>query len=452
MNQVNKKFIIVMFAVLLLLHFSCKEKKKEKENILPAKTETEFTTGSIFSHSGQTQYEAYIPTAYKKGEKLPAILFFDPHGDGKLPLMKYKSLADKFKFILVGSDISKNGLPLEDAVIVAGQLADEATGYLPGDPGFISFCGFSGGAKTALAAANQSAHVNTVIYAGATLPAEMMTSLPSSFGIAGKADMNYSDMISFSKEFELQKKPHVLYLWKGEHVWPDSVAMLHAFYYSYIIYCSGTNNKADEKLFSEYKNLIYDQVKKEKDILIKAALAGEWNKCLQSLRLAEDTLYKQITASFTYSSALKKEEQILSKENDEKTKIVTAFTNGDETLLANKSNSLRRSSDLMSKRLNSYISLAAYTFSRRSLSSNNYEAARKYLSIYKSVDPENTEQPFLKACMYAKINEPDSAMLALTNAVKMGLHDGGKIITEADLQVLKEREDFKALVSSLQQK
>src|ERR1700749_4024462 len=53
-------------------------------------------------------YALYIPVRGGTGA-LPIVYFFDPHGDGSLPLKKYKSLADTYGFILAGSNNSKNG-------------------------------------------------------------------------------------------------------------------------------------------------------------------------------------------------------------------------------------------------------------------------------------------------------------------------------------------------------
>src|SRR5487761_2262382 len=72
-----------------------------------------FETGKVIPHvvckadAGQS-YALYIP-AKGNHELLPVIYFFDPHGDGSLPLNKYKALADEYNFILIGSNNSKNG-------------------------------------------------------------------------------------------------------------------------------------------------------------------------------------------------------------------------------------------------------------------------------------------------------------------------------------------------------
>src|SRR5882672_10577374 len=64
---------------------------------------------SVICKADHTQsYALYIP-AKGNGFALPVIYFFDPHGSGAFPLGKYKSLADKYGFIIIGSNNSKNG-------------------------------------------------------------------------------------------------------------------------------------------------------------------------------------------------------------------------------------------------------------------------------------------------------------------------------------------------------
>src|SRR5665213_992958 len=59
-------------------------------------------------------YALYIPLK-THDQSLPVVYFFDPHGDGTLPLQKYKALADEYQFILIGSNDSKNGNDLNES-------------------------------------------------------------------------------------------------------------------------------------------------------------------------------------------------------------------------------------------------------------------------------------------------------------------------------------------------
>src|SRR3954464_3138449 len=65
-----------------------------------------FETGKLINNvicktDASQSYALYIPSLLKV---LSVIYFFDPHADGSLPLKNYKSLADKYGFILIGSN------------------------------------------------------------------------------------------------------------------------------------------------------------------------------------------------------------------------------------------------------------------------------------------------------------------------------------------------------------
>ncbi|MCK7461898.1 MAG: hypothetical protein MZU84_07500 [Sphingobacterium sp.] len=46
-------------------------------------------------------YHIYLPSGTKDGKSHPLIIFLDPHARGKLPLTKYRHLADSFGYVLV---------------------------------------------------------------------------------------------------------------------------------------------------------------------------------------------------------------------------------------------------------------------------------------------------------------------------------------------------------------
>src|SRR6202000_2250489 len=104
---------------------------------------------SVTCKSDPTQsYAVYIPARGNKGA-LPVVYFFDPHGDGALPLNKYRSLAESYGFILVGSNNSKNGNDWNTTENSWRHVADDTKNRLKIDGSRVYTCGFSGGAKVA---------------------------------------------------------------------------------------------------------------------------------------------------------------------------------------------------------------------------------------------------------------------------------------------------------------
>ncbi len=63
----------------------------------------------------------------------PVIISFDPHGSGLLPLTMYKDLAEKFGYILVGSNDSKTGLAGEQIKEIVTALMHEVRSLYPVD-------------------------------------------------------------------------------------------------------------------------------------------------------------------------------------------------------------------------------------------------------------------------------------------------------------------------------
>ncbi|HXB07336.1 MAG TPA: hypothetical protein VNW04_09475, partial [Puia sp.] len=100
----------------------------------------------FLSASGQPSagYALYIP-ARGNPKAMPVVFFFDPHGDGTLPLNKYKTLAEAYGFILVGSNLSKNGNDWPTTENIWNKLYGDVRQRLKIDDRRLYTCGFSGG-------------------------------------------------------------------------------------------------------------------------------------------------------------------------------------------------------------------------------------------------------------------------------------------------------------------
>jgi hypothetical protein len=53
-------------------------------------------------------YALYLPSTYSAANPWPIIYFFDPGGQGRRPLELYKALAEKYGFVMAGSNNSRN--------------------------------------------------------------------------------------------------------------------------------------------------------------------------------------------------------------------------------------------------------------------------------------------------------------------------------------------------------
>lgn len=285
-----------------------------------------------------TDYALYLPSNYSSAAHLPVIIFFDPHGDGNLPLNKYSALAEAKKFILIGSNTSKNGMSFDAGIQVANSLIREAKQRYHVAENEIALCGFSGGAKVAMLAGAANTDVSSIIYCGAVQPWQSLTHEISLLGFAGLRDMNYSDLVNFSLSPQLLKISHYLIEWQGKHEWPDADVFQYAF-------------------VRPFSAIPADQLIETSEIKLSE---------LQE----EQTIKQQYIQAFN-------------------TKDLDWWRSEIATL------NRKKSQQLMNERLLGFISLACYSLGNRALQQNDLPSTEKILSIYRMADPENKDMEIM---------------------------------------------------------
>jgi hypothetical protein len=335
----------ILWLALLGLLTSCSEHNTSTETTTPATPapvvylKDNFKTGEVIPvvplhiDAGQT-FALYLPKGYSDTSHLPAIIFFDPHGAGTLPLNLYHELADKYHYILIGSNTSKNGMPLDQTQAAAYNLFSEAKTRLSVDAAKITYCGFSGGAKVALLSAASNPAIANVIYCGSKVEIHPNHNL-SLLGFAGVRDMNYGDMVMFDKK-EITNLPvkHYLVEWKGKHEFPAADVFNDAF------------------------------------IFLNTGTVENYNKKQVTITLAD-----------------------MQREQDKKNEYLKCFKDKDLDWWKKEIATLnaKKKTDIMDERLLAFLSLACYSIGGGQLEQNKLDVAEKILAIYKLADPENKD-------------------------------------------------------------
>jgi hypothetical protein len=194
------------------------------------------------------------------------------------------------------------------------------------------------------------------------------------------------------------------------------------------------------------------RVTEQSNLLLKVSGLREAIQNLSALENISklDNELHTIENSSSYHEAKKKSETILFYEGKKKEEFAGSFEN--KELVWWKSQIDRLNTDkknISNRRILGYISLAAWTYSSKSIDAGNLPLAAKSLEIYKMADPENAEQPFLKAKFCAAINQTDSAIYFLGESVKLGFRDKSKIENEPGFINLRSRDDYRQIVSAI---
>jgi hypothetical protein len=349
-------------------------------------------------------YALYLPKIYTAARKFPVIIAFDPHASGALPLEKYKDLADKYGFILMGSNDSKNGQDMNTSMVITDALLGETRGRYSIDTARIYVMGFSGGARVACIIGLFQGGVAGIIGCGAGFPAtnQPVQFKPDYISFAGNADFNMNELINLDKQLDEAKFTHASILFNGKHAWPPAEVMENAFVWTE--FCSMRRSlipKNDSLIldFIRLQNIIIGNDKKSGDAV------AEHDHLINLIRFTDgltstDEFKKtlaEIEKSSQYKAREKQLEQLTGKEMKEQQSLNETFFSKDIDWWKRKIAAYdlritkgKDSSDVrMCKRLKSYLSLISYMNYTRVLSSNDTVAAIHAMAIYEIVDPEN---------------------------------------------------------------
>ena len=172
--------------------------------------------------SSQT-YTLYLPSYYTEERSWPIIYGFSPGGDGAEPVRLLKSTAEKYGYILAGSNNARNGPwpPIYEAT--QAVLEDtEARLNLHSDRRYA--VGFSGGARMSFAMVNKyPKKFRGVIPCGAGFGEER--GCPSHilvYALCGQSDGNMGEMKLVVEKLGYPKDPKIRFEpFDGGHEWPS---------------------------------------------------------------------------------------------------------------------------------------------------------------------------------------------------------------------------------------
>jgi dienelactone hydrolase len=166
-------------------------------------------------------YALFLPTSYTPDRKWPIIYALDPLARGAEPLNMMKDMAEKYGYILVGSNVSRNG-PMKVSIDAMRVLWDDTHSRLSIDPARRYFTGFSGGARASTSIALLCGGcVAGVIAHGAGFPPEVKPSKENLkflyYATTGDLDFNYVELLKLDESLNEIGATHRVRFFSGGH-------------------------------------------------------------------------------------------------------------------------------------------------------------------------------------------------------------------------------------------
>src|SRR6185436_9469722 len=167
-------------------------------------------------------YALYLPSNYTPDRKWPVLYAFDPGARGRVPVERFKEAAEKYGWIVLGSNNSRNG-PWDLAVNAWNAMQIDTHQRFSIDDERMYATGFSGGARAAVRVAIGCKCLAGVIAGGAGFPVDLAPSPQMHFvffGAAGVDDFNYPELKSLQEPLTKAGISHRVQTFEGRHEWP----------------------------------------------------------------------------------------------------------------------------------------------------------------------------------------------------------------------------------------
>jgi hypothetical protein len=462
----NLKICLFILTAIIVVLTSCRQKHKKTKTVNDT-LKIEFGKVNLnipCMKDGSVTYCIYVPSAYEHGKNMPVIYAFDPHADGKLPVNLLKDEAERFGYIIVGSNNSRNGLDWESNSKMIDILMDDINMKFSIDKRRIYTMGFSGGSRVASLVAITKGGVNGVIGCGAGFP-ELNQPIEKKFnylGLVGNTDFNMLEMKKLDDDLTNMGFRHHIEIFKGKHEWPPTSMIPDIF--TWLEFNATRDNLIARKDTLLINSLLRCQ-KQLETFNRQKDLYGEYlmyKKIISYFdQLTDISEYQKMVKEMETSNALKKilkKNANLEKKELELQQYYTEAMQTKDTIwwgmeikkikLKDADPSIIEES-LMLKRVLNYLSMVAYMNSSGALNAFKTEEAAKYIKIYGMVDPPNPDHFYFEACQYSVNNLPDKALIALDSAISRGFKDKNKLVKESMLDNIKGTAKFQELVREM---
>jgi hypothetical protein len=422
-------------------------------------------TDSVICRKDNNQYYAlYLPSYYSPSKSFPCIFFFDAHARGGMPVRAYKDIAEKYGFVLVGSDNSKNGTPWQVTNGLVNTLMQEVQARINIDPKRIYTAGFSGGSRVASSVAILDGGVAGVIGCAAGFPSveQGIQNKFDYFGIVGDFDFNETEMVQLDEMLQQNGFAHQLLTTGNIHGWASS-----ADFETGLLWMQA--NAMKEHLQPKNDTLV-NALEKDFDIRITSArMAKEWIRAHELLAgiirvldgLADASPYKkqaaEVDAGAAYKSAIAMQSQLQPEELAQQQELQKEFAGMNEKwwgqkiaeLNSNIKNAKTLQESQMYKRLLNYLGLVGYMYSDHALKSSDLTNAESYLKIFKMADPKNPDCSYLAAVYYMEKGNQPQAITALNEAAALGYSEVSKLLTDPAFSNLHDDPGFRSVAQKV---
>jgi dienelactone hydrolase len=415
-------------------------------------------------------YALYLPSTYSAQKRWPLLLVFDPFGRGQTGVELFHRAAEKYGFIVVGSNNSRN---FQDPSAAIRLLWADVKERYAIDPRRIYTAGLSGGARVAasIALACKSC-VAGVIANGAGLPQGATPAGPESgdwFLVAGTTDFNYPELLKLKDALDAGNVASRLVIYDGPHNWMPPEFAERALQWLQLRAMVRGLAQPDQDFISEQFITRLKEAKNAQSSGDVLTAVREWREIaadFHTLRNMKETDNPAITLadSEDYRKAKKNEKAMLELQDDvakkagnlvagiieqpdNRTAFFAQLQSAVNEAQREQKNAKAERRNAIARGLASAFAFAAET-GQQDLLKKDYASAREVFQAGETIEPESPWASYLLAVACGRMGEKKQALAALKRAVDKGVTDA-KALDDPAFERLKDDKDFKEIQAKL---
>ena len=421
----------------------------------------------------QYSYALYLPSSYDAERKWPLILAFDPSGAGAQPVRGFRAAAERYGYIVVGSNDSRNYTGWGAKMPAAAAVWRDVAARFSIDAGRVYTAGFSGGARMATEVALKTRAVAGVFAVGGSFRERDGIDGPISFvfaGSSGTRDMNHREMQRVHARLLERELPTRHLVFDGPHQWPpedDFTAAVEWFELQAIrrglraadeshvknIYDiairRARSRRAPEVALSDYEQIArdfeglvaLDDVEAAIERLRDDPAAARGNKARQRWIRYEDSARQRLVAQMRKMEASVNDAGRRAGDLRDLRREIERHVGDSES-----DDKLRADA---AGRLVAFVTTVGYERGIVAGQNGEHERAALFYEIALQGAPESRGLRIMLAGMYARMGRVERALEALAEAVQLGFADADRLRADEHLEPLREDLRFIELLAEL---
>ncbi len=419
-------------------------------------------------------YAAFLPTGYTPDRRWPTIFCLDPRARGRIAIERFVQAADKYGYIVVCSNNSRNGLDGPSVTQIFTDFWGDAHTRFSIDEKRTYAAGFSGGARLAVTFASRCRGCFAgVIAGGAGFPGDIAPDTKMSFaffGVAGVDDFNFGELLNLEKKLSGLSVPHRFEAISGGHEWTSKEAIQDAVAWLTLQAMKAELTIRDEKFIDEQltfrttvaarlfaEQQFADSFRAYRSIARDFGGLRDVNVAIEkSYQLAKtDQFRKEEKAQDDdYRRQLREAGEIrslwLKPFNPAETRSFRSEASVRITELRKKKEGNIDSRDRrLARRILSLLLVEAFEAAQPSLQANDYNSALANFQLAQEIEPKSANVSYEIARVYALKRQKKSALESLEEAVSLGFKDAARMKADEAFAGLTDEPRYQKVLASL---